>query len=83
VTVLAKAVAAKHRDGTRSSLGPKPSSMNPIPISLYEQLLPKLVKVLELTQNPKQNAAGGLDPEVKQQLLKAVRNKIVRRDRSI
>jgi len=48
--------------------------MNPIPISLYEQLLPKLVNVLELTQNPKQNAAGGLDPEVKQQLLKAVRN---------
>lgn len=41
---------------------------NVFPISLYEDLLPKLVAVLELTQQPE----GTPDPQAKLKLLHAV-----------
>lgn len=42
---------------------------NPLPTSLYESLLLKLVTVLELTQRPE----GTVTPQAKQALLQAVR----------
>ncbi|KJA13621.1 hypothetical protein HYPSUDRAFT_151399 [Hypholoma sublateritium FD-334 SS-4] len=43
---------------------------NVFPVSYYEELLPKLVAVLELTQQP----AGTSTPESKQRLLQAANN---------
>ncbi|KAF8972511.1 hypothetical protein BDZ97DRAFT_1649490 [Flammula alnicola] len=45
-------------------------STNVFPISLYEELLPKLVAVLELTQQD----AGMSNPQAKQKLLQATNN---------
>ena len=47
---------------------PTTMSANVFPVSYYEDLLPKLVAVLELTQQP----AGTSTPESKQRLLQAV-----------
>ncbi|KAF5311904.1 hypothetical protein D9619_003627 [Psilocybe cf. subviscida] len=43
---------------------------NVFPISLYEELLPKLVAILELTQQPQ----GTPDPQAKHKLLQATNN---------
>ena len=46
-----------------------PMSTTVFPVSLYEGILPKLVAVLELTQDP----AGVSNPQARQKLLQAVR----------
>jgi hypothetical protein len=45
------------------------STTTVFPVSLYEGILPKLVAVLELTQDP----AGVSNPQARQKLLQAVR----------
>lgn len=61
-------VRANGQDATSSSLALSAMSSNPLPVDLYENLLLKLVTVLELTHQ----LEGTTTPAAKQKLLQEV-----------